>query len=77
MRAVRKDGKHHIEIAEYWRCLGCRQLKPMISLKSRCMMQWKTNAWNGFCIDCCCLNSMRRVDCNDPTGLGWVRECRE
>jgi len=57
-----------------WRCLGCRKLFPEIYLKSRCMMQLKTNAWNGFCIDCCCLNSIRRVECNDPSGLGWVRE---
>jgi len=45
----------------------------MIALKSRCLMQLKTNAWNGFCIDCCCLNSIRKVECNDPSGLGWVR----
>ena len=60
-------------IAEYWRCIGCQKVYPMIALKSRCMMQWQTNAWNGFCIDCCCLNSIRKVDCNDPSGLGWVR----
>ena len=56
-----------------WRCEGCRKLFPLRALKSRCMMQLKTNAWNGFCIDCCCLNSIRRVECDDPSGFGWRR----
>lgn len=54
----------------YW-CRGCERLT--MRLKSRCLMQIKPNRWNGHCIQCCCLNSRRQKECDDPTGLGWQR----
>ena len=53
-------------------CRGCERVTRR--LRSRCLMQIPTNKWNGHCIDCCCLNVRRRRECDDPSGLGWVRE---
>ena len=58
----------------FWRCRGCQRVRPQIALKSRCLMQHKANAWNGISLDCCCLNSIRKRACDDPSGMGWVRE---
>ena len=57
-------------------CRGCERWT--MTLKSRCLMQVPAKQagarkWNGFCINCCCLNKMRSRDCDDPSGLGWVR----
>jgi len=57
---------------EIYKCQGC-QLKTR-RLKSRCLIQLKTHRWNGMCINCCCLNSIRSRPCDEPTGLGFVRE---
>jgi hypothetical protein len=55
-----------------YKCQGCRL--ETRRLKSRCLMQLQINQWNGMCINCCCLNSIRRRPCDDPTGLGFTRE---
>ena len=52
-------------------CQGCQMRTHR--LKSRCLMQLKVNRWNGMCIRCCCLNSIRQRPCDDPTGLGFTR----
>lgn len=53
-------------------CQGCQMQTRR--LKSRCLMQLKDNRrWNGMCIRCCCLNSIRHRPCDDPTGLGFTR----
>ena len=57
-----------------WICLGCQRTNKPYALKSRCFMQIKTNRWNGFCSRCCCLNNIRGKECEDPSGLGWVRK---
>lgn len=61
-------------INEWWLCPGCEKKLRWGHLKSRCLMQLQSNKWNGHCSTCCCLNSRRNRPCDDPTGLGWVRE---
>lgn len=53
-------------------CVGCERKR--IGLKSRCLMQHNSNKWNLHCFQCCCLNKRRGRPCDDPSGLGWVKQ---